>query len=44
MLNISSLHLLPYNVGNTRINPQLTINRWYKPFPHGWFTIVFLTL
>ena len=21
-------------------NLQMTINRWYKPFPHGWFMIV----
>ena len=21
--------------------PQITINRWYKPFPHGWFMTLF---
>ena len=33
---------------NIRINvvtiPQITINRWYKPFPNGWFMIVLSTL
>ena len=33
------------NVGKTRINhPQITINRWYKPFPNGWFIFVLTTL
>ena len=34
------------NVGKTIINHTqvITINRWYKPFPNGWFTIVLPTL
>jgi len=36
----------PYNVVKTIINnpPVITINRWYKPFPNGWFMIVLPTL
>ena len=31
--------------GKTRINhPQITIYRWYKQFPDGWFIIVLPTL
>ena len=33
-----------YNADKTIINhPNFTINRWYKPFPNGWFIIVFPT-
>ena len=30
-----------HNVGNTIIShpPVITINKWYKPFPNGWFII-----
>ena len=31
-------------VGNTIINHPITNNRSYKPFPKGWFMIVFPTL
>ena len=46
LLNPPAKICLPnqHNVGKTIINlnhPQITLNRWHKPFPNGWFIIVY---